>query len=300
MATTLLTTTPASTIEIDARLLREWPLPEPGAAADKEERGSLLVLAGSRETPGAASLAAIAALRAGAGKLTVATVASMAAGFALSHPEARIVALPETEGGGFAPDGLAKIETLLGQVEAVLVGPGLMDSTATRAFTRRVVKRTTRAAIVLDALAMDMVIDVRRFERPLLLTPHAGEMAHLLGVQKELVVGDPERYARESALRWNAVVALKGARTFIATPDGGCWCHASTHVGLATSGSGDALAGIIAGLATRGAPLAQAAAWGVALHSRAGRALAERIGSIGYLASELSAEVPRLMQRLAH
>jgi ADP-dependent NAD(P)H-hydrate dehydratase len=93
---------------------------------------------------------------------------------------------------------------------------------------------------------------------------------------------------------------LKGASTFVATPDGGCWCHVSTHVGLATSGSGDALAGIIAGLATRGAPLAQAAAWGVALHSRAGRALAERVGPIGYLASELAAEVPRLMQRLAH
>ena len=297
---TLLTSTPASTIEIDARLLREWPLPEPGASADKEERGSLLVIAGSREIPGAASLAAIAGLRAGAGKLAVATVASMAHGFALSHPEARIVALPETEGGGFAPEGLAKIEALLGHVDGVLVGPGVMDGVATRAFTRRILKRTTRAAVVLDALAMDTVLDVRRFERPPLLTPHAGEMAHLIGVPKEQILADPERYAREAALRWNAVVALKGASTFVATPDGGCWCHVSTHVGLATSGSGDALAGIIAGLATRGAPLAQAAAWGVALHSRAGRALAERIGPIGYLASELAAEVPRLMQRLAH
>jgi ADP-dependent NAD(P)H-hydrate dehydratase len=297
---TILTSTPASTLEIDARLLREWPLPEPGAFADKEERGSLLVLAGSRETPGAASLAAMAGLRAGAGKLTVATVASLAGGFGLSHPEARIVALPETDGGGFAPEGLAKLETLLGQVDAVLVGPGLMDGAATRAFTRRVVKRTTRAAIVLDALAMDLILDVRRFERPPLLTPHAGEMAHLIGVAKELIVADPERYAREAALRWNAVVALKGASTFVATPDGSCWCHASTHIGLATSGSGDVLAGIVAGLATRGAPLAQAAAWGVALHSRAGRALAERIGPMGYLASELAAEVPRLMQRLAH
>jgi ADP-dependent NAD(P)H-hydrate dehydratase len=297
---TLLSTTPASTIEIDARLLREWPLPEPGAFADKEERGSLLIVAGSRETPGAASLAAIAALRAGAGKLTVATVASMASGFALAHPEARIVALPETEAGGIAPEGLAKIESLLGQVDAVLIGPGLMDTTATRGFARRVVKRATRAAIVLDALAMDLILDVRRFDRPLLLTPHAGEMAHLFGLSKEQITGDPERYAREAALRWNAVVALKGASTFVAAPDGGCWCHVSTHVGLATSGSGDALAGIIAGLATRGAPLAQAAAWGVALHSRAGRALAERVGPIGYLASELAAEVPRLMQRLAH
>ena len=287
------------TIEIDAHLLREWPLPEPGAAVAKEERGSLLVIAGSRETPGAASLAGVAALRAGAGKLTVATVAPMAAGFALAHPEARVIALPENEAGGLAPEGLTKIELLLNQVDAVLIGPGLVDSTATRAFTRRIVKRTTRAAIVLDALAMDLIIDVRRFERPLLLTPHVAEMARLLGLAPEQIGADPERYAREAALRWNAVVALKGASTFVATPDGGCWCHASTHVGLATSGSGDALAGIVAGLVTRGATLVQAAAWGVALHSRAGRALAERIGPIGYLASELAVEVPRLMQRLA-
>lgn len=297
---TILTTHPASTIEIDARLLREWPLPEPGSFADREERGSLLLVAGSREMPGAASLAAMAALRAGAGKLAVATVASMADGFALRHAEARIVGLPETDGGGFAPDGLARLEVLLGQVDAVLVGPGLTDAAATRAFTRRIVKRTTRAAIVLDALAMDVILDVRRFERPVLLVPRLSDMARLFGVAKDQVAADPERYAREAALRWNAVVALKGPSTFVATPDGGCWCHVSTHVGLATSGSGDALAGIIAGLATRGAPLAQAAAWGVALHSRAGRALAERVGPIGYLASELAAEVPRLMQRLAH
>ena len=297
---TILTTTPASTIEIDARLLRDWPLPEPGAVAGGEARGSLLVVAGSRETPGAASLAAMAALRSGAGKLAVATVASMAQGFALSHSEARIIGLPETEGGGFATDGLAKLDALLGQVDAVLVGPGLMDSSATRAFVRRLVKRTTRAAIVLDGLAMDLIVDVRRFERPILMTPHVDELSRLIGVTTELIGADPERYAREASLRWNAVVALKGPSTFVATPDGGCWCHVSTHVGLATSGSGDVLAGTIAGLATRGAPLAQAAAWGVALHSRAGRALAERVGPIGYLASELAAEVPRLMQRLAH
>ena len=291
---------PDSTVEIDARLLRDWPLPEPGGTADKEERGSVLVLAGSREMPGAAALAASAALRAGAGKLVVATVESIAAGLALGLPEARVVALPESDGGGFAPDGLVRLEPLLGQVDAVLVGPGLMDAAATRAFVRRLVKRTPRAAVVLDALAMDLVVDVRRFERPVLMTPHAGEMAHLVGVAKAQIVAEPERHAREAALRWNAVVALKGASTFIATPDGGCWCHVSTHVGLATSGSGDVLAGLVAGLATRGAPIAQAAAWGVALHSRAGRALAERIGPIGYLAGELAAEVPRLMQRLAH
>jgi ADP-dependent NAD(P)H-hydrate dehydratase len=289
-----------STIEIDARLLRDWPLPEPGGDADKEDRGSTLVIAGSSETPGAALLAARAALRAGAGKLAVAAGASVASGLALALAEARVIALPESDFGGPAADGLAKIEARLAKVDAVLVGPGLQDAAATRAFTRRLLKRTARAAIVLDSLAMDVVLDVRRFDRPPLLTPHAGEMAHLTGLAKDEVDADPERHTREAALRWNAVVALKGATTFIATPEGDCWRHAGSQAGLGTSGSGDVLAGIIVGLAARGAPLPQAAAWAVALHARAGRSLAERLGAVGYLAGELAGEIPALMQKLAH
>ena len=293
-------TTTASAIDIDARLLRDWPLPEPGSSADKEDRGSTLVIAGSSEMPGAAALAATAALRAGAGKLAVATGASVARGLALAVCEARVYALPENDGGGLAPDGLALLEPRLGRVDAVLLGPGLQDGAATRAFTRRLLKRTSRAQVVLDALAMDVVLDLRRFERAPLMTPHAGEMAHLTGLAKDEVSADPERHAREAALRWNAVVALKGSTTFIATPEGDCWRHVGGQAGLGTSGSGDVLAGIVIGLAARGAPLAQAAAWAVALHARAGRALAERVGPVGYLARELAAEVPGLMEKLAH
>ena len=288
-----------ATVDIDPRLLRDWPLPVPGGGADKDDRGSTLVVAGGSETPGAAVLAAHAALRAGAGRLAVATAASVARGVALALAEARVIALPESDLGGPAADGLAKIEARLARVDAVLVGPGLQDAAATRAFARRLVKRTTRAAVVLDALAMDVVLDVRRFERPPLLTPHAGEMAHLTGFTREEIAADPERHAREAALRWNAVVALKGATTMIATPDGDCWRHTSQQAGLGTSGSGDVLAGIVVGLAARGAPLAQAASWAVALHASAGAALAERIGPVGYLAGELAAEVPGLMARLA-
>ena len=288
------------TLEVDPRLLREWPLPQPDASADKEERGSTLVIAGSAEMPGAACLAATAALRAGAGKMAVATVAGIAPGVALLLAEARVLALPQTDAGGIAADAMAQIEQRLAKIDAVLIGPGLLDGAATRSFTRRLLKRASRAAIVVDALAMDAVFDVRRFERAPLLTPHAGEMAHLTGLGKDEIDADPERHAREAALRWNAVVALKGSTTYIATPEGDCWRHASSQVGLGTSGSGDALAGIIVGLAARGAPLAQAAVWGVALHARAGRALAERMGPLGYLARELPGEIPALLHQLAH
>jgi hydroxyethylthiazole kinase-like uncharacterized protein yjeF len=287
-------------VEIDAQLLRAWPLPRIDGGADKEERGATLVIAGSAEMPGTAMLAAISALRAGAGKLILATPAGIAPGIALRLAEARVIAMAETDAGGIGADAMARIEAQLAKVDAVLIGPGLQDAAATRAFTRRVLKRATRAAVVVDALAMDVVFDIRRFERTPLLTPHAGEMAHLTGLGKEAVSADAERHARETALRWNAVVALKGATTYIATPDGDCWRHASSEAGLGTSGSGDVLAGIIVGLAARGAPLEQAAVWGVALHARAGQALAERLGPIGYLARELPAQIPMLLDQLAH
>jgi ADP-dependent NAD(P)H-hydrate dehydratase len=289
----------SSAVAIDDALLRDWPLPQPAGAADKDERGSMLVIAGSAETPGAALLAATAALRAGAGKLAVATVASTASALALSLPESRVIALAETLGGGPAADSLARLETLLERVDGILVGPGLQDATATRTFARRIFKRETHARIVIDALAMEMVLDVGRLHRTALMTPHHGEMAHLTGLTKEAIAAEPERHAREAAARWNAVVVLKGALTVIAAPGGACWRHDSGQPGLGTSGSGDVLAGIIAGIAARGAPLVQAAAWGVALHARAGQKLSERFGPIGYLASELPAEIPRLMQQLA-
>ena len=94
-----------------------------------------------------------------------------------------------------------------------------------------------------------------RFAQPVILTPHAGEMAHLTGADKDQIAKMPLDAARGAAQRWNAVVALKGATTFIASPDGRAWKHEGGNIGLAVSGSGDTLAGIIAGLAARGAAL---------------------------------------------
>ena len=131
------------------------------------------------------------------------------------------------------------------------------------------------------------------------LTPHAGEMASLLGQDKTHVERDPAGAARRAAADLGAVVALKGASTHIADPAGTLLRYDGGRVGLATSGSGDTLAGLVAGLAARGAAPLDAAAWGVFLHGEAGNALARRVGPIGYLARELLDEVPPIMARLA-
>ena len=283
---------------VDDDLLRAWPLPQPDGDSDKEDRGRVLVLAGSREMPGAAILAGTAALRAGAGKLVIATPQSAAASVAQAVPEARVLALPEGSEGAPTLYGLPVLQAVAASVDAVVIGPGMTGRESTIGFVQAVLPLFRNAVVVLDALAMDTVMAAGRFTQPVILTPHAGEMAHLTGAGKEDLRDEPHASACRHAAAWNAVVALKGATSCIALPDGRCWTHCLHAPGLGTSGSGDVLAGLIAGLAARGCPPEQAAAWGVALHARAGAALAQRHGTLGYLARELAQQVPALMHAL--
>jgi hydroxyethylthiazole kinase-like uncharacterized protein yjeF len=293
--------------DVDPSLLRSWPLPVPSNDADKEDRGHVLVLGGSREMPGAVILAATAALRAGAGKLTIATGRSVAQLVALALPESRVLGLAENEAGGFTVEAVAALDPLADKISAILIGPGMQDEAATARLVHALLPRLdgSDTKVVLDAEAMGAVLHPPagnppfRFAVPVLLTPHAGEMAHLTGGAKDEICAAPDRHALEAAQHWNAVVVLKGARTVIAAPGGERWQNEGGNVGLATSGSGDVLAGILAGLAARGADLAQAAAWGVALHARAGERLAERFGKLGYLARELCDGIPALLEQAA-
>jgi ADP-dependent NAD(P)H-hydrate dehydratase len=284
--------------EIDDALLRAWPLPAIDEDGDKESRGRVLVVAGSREMPGAAVLAGTAALRAGAGKLVIATPESAAATVAGAVPEARVIALPEASDGSPLLTGSALLRPIASATDCLLVGPGMIGD-GTLGFVRALLPLFRDATVLLDALAMDIVKDAGRFDQAVILTPHGGEMAHLSGREKEDLEEAPAAIALRHAAAWNAVLALKGATTAIATPAGKLWTHRAQAPGLGTSGSGDVLAGLVAGLAARGAPPEQAAAWGVALHARCGEALARKQGRIGYLARELAAEVPAVMEALA-
>ena len=288
-------------VEVDDEYLRQWPLPQPDADGDKEERGRILVIAGSREMPGAVILAVNAALNAGAGKLTVATLASVARLVATAIPEARVIELAETDAGGIDPSAVQQVRELVSHVDAVLIGPGMQDEPAVCDFCAELLQHLSTPVLILDAAAMGVVVQPngKKFSSPTILTPHAGELAHLTGGSKDAIAAHPAESAADAARYWNAFVALKGATTFVAAPGGSLWRHSGGNVGLAVSGSGDVLAGVIAGLASRGASPEQAAVWGVALHARAGERLAARSGPLGYLARDLSAELPALMGALA-
>lgn len=289
-------------VEVDGECLRRWPLPQPDDDGDKEERGRVLIIAGSREMPGAVILAANAALHAGAGKLTVATAASVAKLVALALPEARVIELPESDAGGVAEGAIECVRDVFSRVDAVLIGPGMQDEATVCDFCKQAILNLSTPALVLDAAALAVVRQRPRapeFLSPTILTPHAGELAHLTGRSKDEITAQPAELAASASRQWDAVVALKGATTIIAGPSGSLWRHKGGNVGLAISGSGDVLAGIVVGLASRGAPAEQAAVWGVALHALAGERLASRTGPLGYLARDLSAELPALMHRYA-
>jgi hydroxyethylthiazole kinase-like uncharacterized protein yjeF len=159
------------------------------------------------------------------------------------------------------------------------------------------------ATVVLDAGALISVFDghlPRRTEflERCILTPHAGEMARMTGLRKSEVERDPIATALRFTAKINAVLVLKGATTHIASR-GRLWIHAARNIGLAASGSGDVLAGVIAALAARGATPEQAAVWGVALHAMAGARLARKYGALGLLAREIPHEIPAVMNALS-
>jgi hydroxyethylthiazole kinase-like uncharacterized protein yjeF len=279
---------PPKARRITRALLRSWPLPVPGGDGDKSERGRLLMVAGSAEIPGAAILAADAALRAGAGKVCIATDRAVAAGIAVAVPEARVVA---AAGKALADEA--------DRFDALLLGPGIANTGARlRAFMQALAGRIS--PVVADAGALDLFAQHRRARRAsetrLILTPHLGEMAHLLQRDKAFVESRAADIASEFAAAHGAVVALKGPTTFVADPDGGLWVHDKGNIGLAISGSGDVLAGIVAALVARGASCAQATVWGVALHAQAGRRLVAEHGALGGLARELPAYIPDAMR----
>jgi NAD(P)H-hydrate repair Nnr-like enzyme with NAD(P)H-hydrate dehydratase domain len=133
----------------------------------------------------------------------------------------------------------------------------------------------------------------------IIATPHAGEMAELWGCKVRQVHEKPLELAIESARSLGITMVLKGSRSFVVAPDGTAFFNTAGNPGLATAGSGDVLAGIIAGLAARGAPPLQAAVWGVYLHALAGARLARTRGPLGYLARELPFELPGLLRKLS-
>lgn len=288
--------------EVTAEFLRANPLPDPDHEGDKQQRGRVLVIAGSVEIPGAALLAGLSVLRAGAGILQIATCRTAAPHLGIAMPEAMVIGCAETLSGGIDPSNTPRLAELASRCDAILIGPGMMDDDTVGMLTSDLLQRSDCPAFVLDAAAFTCLGKsaemLRKHAGRIVVTPHSGEMAKFLGVERSEVDADPLKAARRAAKQLQAVVAMKGASTHIVSPNGEAWLCDHGSIALATSGSGDTLAGILTGLLARGATPTLATLWAVYLHGEAGRRLAGRNGTFGLLAREIPGEIPGIMQEL--
>ncbi|GAA2103961.1 NAD(P)H-hydrate dehydratase [Microlunatus panaciterrae] len=275
--------------------LREWALP--AITDSKYSRGQVLVVGGAASTPGAALLAGLAAMRVGAGHLSFAVAESVATALAVAVPESGVTGLPQDRRGSVLGADLSAIADKLESADVVLVGPGLDDADQTVELLRTLVPLVADDTwLVLDAYALGVLprlTDLRdRLSGRLVLTPNKEEAARLL----ERDLDDLESDVAAVADRYGAVVTCHGA---VADADGARWQATTGFGGLATSGSGDVLAGAVTGLLGRGATGAQATCWATHLHAAAGDRLAARVGPLGFLARELLDELPALMMELS-
>ena len=271
--------------------LRKWPLPR--VTGDKHARGTVLIVGGARQTPGAVLLATEAALRLGAGRVQIATTGSTATHLAVALPEAYVEALPESPAGDLLPSAAPRILELATGADAVLMGPGLSDPLASAHLLGEVVPHLD-VTLVLDALATAYLTpDLRRvahLEGRVLLTPNVSELAATLGRDATDVRGDTEAATRSLARQTRATVLSGDETSYVATPDGRCWSTSAGTSGLATAGSGDVKAGAVVALCARGVAVEQAAVWAAHCHGVAGNRLGARWP--GFLARDVVRELP--------
>jgi ADP-dependent NAD(P)H-hydrate dehydratase len=282
-------------VKLDRSALDAHALP-PVIDGDKESKGRVLVVVGSRDSPGAALLAATAAMRAGAGKLRIATVESIAVELGMAMPEAKVFALPEGSDGGFAAAAINEIAERAGKVDAVVAGPGLTRNAVCGRIANALLQSKARLALDAALLHELQPSSVKRSSVPILL-PHSGELASLLECREKDVEGDPVGCGLHAARLYHANVLVKGVTSHVVTPSGDVWTYEGHAPGLGVSGSGDVLAGIVGGLLARRAQPVNALLWAVWLHGEAGAKLAKSVGPIGFLAREIADEVPALLPR---
>ena len=285
----------SSSARLDRAALDVHPLP-PVIDGDKETKGRILILAGSRDVPGAALLAATAAMRAGAGELRIATTTSTAPQLGMAMPEAMVIGLPEADDGGFAAIATALIAELASAVDAVVAGPGVKANAACPKITSTLLN--CGAALALDVAFLEALreADHSRPQLPILL-PNTDELVNLLDCDEGQVKADPIRCGHTAAERYKSLILVKGVVSHVVTPGGQAWSYEGGAPGLGVSGSGDVLAGIVGGLLARGADPLAALLWAVWLHGEAGAKLAKKIGPIGFLAREIAGQVPALLPR---
>ena len=271
--------------------------------SNKGMYGHILIVGGSLGKSGAAAMAGMAALRAGCGLSTVATPASVLASVAAFGAELMTEPLPETATGGIAMSALESgvLEQLMNGMDVVAIGPGIGGNTETVGFVRQAV-RAVKVPLVVDADGLNAfqghtdLLDGSK--RPLVLTPHPGEMSRLAGISIKDIQANRLEVARKFAQDHHLILVLKGNRSIVALPDGTAWINPTGNPGMATGGTGDILTGMTAGIIGQMQnDIAHAAIAAVYMHGLAGDIAAERMGEHSLVATDLLAALPEAFRR---
>jgi len=271
-------------------------IPEREPQAHKWTCGFVAAICGSTGFTGAATLTSLSALRAGAGVVTLAIPASLNPILEVKLTEVMTLPVEETRQGTLSTAARAQLTEFIARADAVAIGPGLSQNPETVDLVRELVPKIGRPC-VLDADGINAFAGkadlLKGLDFPLVITPHAGEAARLLGVEKEDILNNPIGFSRQVAQDLGLILVLKGAPTVIASPDGYVFVNPTGNQGLATAGSGDVLTGIIAGLLAQGSVPLEAACAAVFIHGYLGDMLLEEKGYYGFLAGELSERIPQ-------
>ena len=269
-------------------------VPRRHTSSTKFSEGAVMVVGGSRGLTGAPCLACEAAARAGAGYVTALVPESLNLVFELRLLEAMTRALPDRD-GALGTGALELVLEAPPRADAVVLGPGLGRAEETLEFARTLASRI-EAPLLLDADGLNAhagrVGDLASREAPTVLTPHAGELGRLLGIESRAVESDRLGHVREAAAAAGSVMVLKGDDTLVADPGGRVGVSPGGTPALATAGTGDVLSGAIGAMLAKDVDPFTAACAGVHLHAGAGRRAADRRGADGVIARDVIEALP--------
>ena len=286
-------------VELLTRAMMRALITPRSSDSHKGDYGRVLVVAGSVGKTGAAHLAGIGALRSGAGLVTIATPGSCLSTVASMAPEYMTEPLDEAV-NGLDPDGVDRLLDIARDV--VAIGPGLGQAEATREFVKQLVDRATMPLVIdadgLNAFAADPDRLSGRDGRAVIITPHPGEMARLVGMSTDEVQSSRLEIARNFAVAHHVYVILKGHRTLIATPDEKVFINPTGNPGMATGGTGDVLTGMIAGWLAQLLDAEAACKLAVYLHGMAGDLAEADEGEVSMTAADLASHIGDAMMEL--
>ncbi len=268
----------------------------------KGEFGHLFVLSGSPGKTGAAAMVCEAALRVGTGLVTLGIPESLNPILEEKLTEPMTEPLPESKEKTLGLSAHGRILELCERKTALAIGPGLSTNGETVKLVQKLVRSVSLPAVIdadgLSALGGKLDL-IRKSQKELILTPHPGEMARLLGMSSQEIQRNRVEVAREFARKYGVILVLKGARSLVASGEGEVFINPTGNPGMASGGMGDILTGMIGGFLAQGFPALEAAKLGVYLHGLTGDFVAHLKGQRGMAAMDLAGETPRVLRALA-